>query len=204
MITNIVNEINHAPSVFYYIPNFLNKDEESTMFEYLENTNDFVENPKFNNGVSRLQKWYHEDKKYFCSSWKERYPQWMSFEMDSTVTDIIKKFQDFVGTIPQINIPRINSCLINKYPTGENFIAPHRDSEISFGTEPTIIGLSVGKTRQINFRRLDDPKKNFSFELESGSVFIMAGSSQRYYHHSIDKCECDDVRYSLTFREFIE
>jgi alkylated DNA repair dioxygenase AlkB len=203
MITNIVNEINHTPSMFYYIPNFLTKEEEKIMFEYLQNTNDFVENPKFNIGVSRLQKWYHVDKKYFCSSWKERYPQWMSFEMDSTVINIIKKVQEFANGLDNISVPQINSCLINKYPTGENFIAPHRDSEISFGVEPTIIGLSLGHTRAINFHRLDNSKKDFSFELESGSVFIMAGSSQRFYHHSIDKCECDSVRYSLTFREFI-
>lgn len=209
MISHIIEENNFIPSMFHYIPNFLNKEEETKMLEYLEKTEDFVESPKCNNGISRLQKWYQSDMKYFCSSWQERYPRWTSFKMDSTIIDTIKKFQDFTETLPNIsvpyiNVPHINSCLINKYPNGNNFIAPHRDSEISFGPEPTIIGLSLGATRRINFHRLDNSNEDFSFDLESGSVFIMAGSTQRFYHHSIDKCECDDVRYSLTFREFIE
>ena len=44
---------------------------------------------------------------------------------------------------------------------------------------------------------------NFSFELESNSMFIMGGASQLHYHHSINKEICENVRYSLTFREFI-
>jgi alkylated DNA repair dioxygenase AlkB len=40
-------------------------------------------------------------------------------------------------------------------------------------------------------------------ELESGSVFIMAGSSQKKYLHTIKKTFCENPRYSLTFREFI-
>ncbi len=198
---NSTNRIN--PSVFYYIPNFLTNDEEKLMFDYLEATNDFQSNPKYSNGFSRFQKWYQVDKKYFCPEWKERYPQWTSFPMDLTVHDIINKVQNYISNIPHISIPNINSCLINKYPTGEHFIAPHRDSAISFGEEPTIIGLTIGQTRKIDFKHNTDADKNFSFDLESGSIFIMAGSSQKFYQHAINKCDCKNVRYSLTFREFI-
>ncbi len=204
MISHVFCENNANPSIFYYIPNFLNKQEESKIFQYLEDTHDFIPNPKFNEGISRLQKWYHVDKKYFCPVWKERYDQWNSFEFDQTVSDLIDKIQKYIKTIPDIQIPLINSCLINKYPTGDNFISPHRDSPISFGSEPTIIGLSLGTTRTIQFERVDkNQTKNFSFELESGSLFIMAGSSQNCFTHSIKKSDTKDVRYSLTFREFI-
>ena len=146
------------------------------------------------------------DKKYFCPLWKERYPQWMSFEMDDTIIKLIDKIQSFISEFSEVSkistIPNINSCLINKYSTGENFIAPHRDSEVSFGLEPTIIGLSIGQTRTIDFNRLDK-KSHFSFDLESRSIFIMSGSSQRFYHHSLKKTICENVRYSLTFRELI-
>ncbi len=198
---NSTNRIN--PSVFYYIPNFLTNDEEKLMFDYLETTNDFQSNPKYTNGISRMQKWYHVEQKYFCPMWKERYPQWMSFPMDPTIHSIIGKVQAYIQTIPHVSIPNINSCLINKYPTGEHFIAPHRDSPLSFGEEPTIIGLTVGQTRKIDFKHNTDVNKNFSFDLESGSIFIMGGSSQKFYQHAINKCDCTNVRYSLTFREFI-
>jgi alkylated DNA repair dioxygenase AlkB len=129
--------------------------------------------------------------------------------MDDDITGLIDKIQKFIINNNEINnniqIPLINSCLINKYPQGENFIAPHRDSTLSFGLEPTIIGLSIGQTRHINFERIDKNKKhmNFSFKLESNSIFIMGGASQVHYYHSINKEVCENVRYSLTFREFI-
>jgi alkylated DNA repair dioxygenase AlkB len=212
MISHIIEEKTANDSIFHYLPNFITKEEEEEIYNYLEKTSDFVENPKMNTGISRLQKWYHKEQKYFCPLWKERYPHWMSFEMDNTIIKLIDKIQSFISDFAKINkmqLPNINSCLINKYPTGENFIAPHRDSELSFGLEPTIIGLSIGQTRTIDFHRLDKnldinlDKTDFSFELESGSIFIMAGSSQRFYHHSLKKTVCENVRYSLTFREFI-
>ena len=210
MISNIVSEYQDSPSMFHYIPNFITKDEEAKLMMYLENTNDFIPSIKHNFGISRLQKWYQVDNKYFCPLWKERFPHWTSFEMDDTVTNIINKMQIFINDFANTNmtkefqIPKINSCLINKYPCGENFIAPHRDSVISFGEKPTIIGLSIGNERKIDFIRNDKTKvDDFSFDLESRSVFIMGGSSQTYYQHSIPKEYCDNVRYSLTFREFI-
>lgn len=210
MINNIVEEYNDTPSIFHYIPNFITKDDETKIMTYLENTNDFIPSIKHDLGISRLQKWYQIDKKYFCPLWKERYPHWTSFEIDETIKGIIENIQTFIDdfAISNMNdnfqIPKINSCLINKYPCGENFIAPHRDSALSFGDKPTIIGLSIGNERKINFIRNDKTKLNdFSFDLESGSLFIMAGSSQKYYKHSIPKEYCNNVRYSLTFREFI-
>ena len=205
MIRQIFEESNDKPSCFYYIDKFLNDEEQAKLLNYFESKNDFIPTPKFNNGVSRMQKWYQLENKYFCPKWKMRYEHWKSFELDSTISNMINKVQDYVNNnFSDIIIPKINSCLVNKYPTGEHFIAPHRDTEISFGIYPTIIGLSVGQKRTIKFDRIDsDKEKNFSFDLESGSLFIMAGSSQKYYLHSIDKTNCDKVRYSMTFREFI-
>jgi len=203
MLSNIIPEDGYDPSIFYYIPNFLNKCEEKYIFEYLQSMNDFIPNPKHMNGNSRLQKWYQNDGKYFCPQWKTVYPHWESFDSDYHINNMIEKVQKYINTINlPINIPNINSCLINKYMTGDNFIAPHRDSELSFGIEPTIIGLSIGATRTILFER-NDKQSKFTFNLESGSLFIMAGSSQRAYKHSIEKSDCKDIRYSMTFREFI-
>ena len=203
MISHIIDEFNDVPSIFYYIPNFLKIEEQKNIIQYLENMDDFIPSYKYTNDIGRLQKWYQVDKKYFCPLWKVRYPQWTSFEMDENITKLINNIQKFTESIDNIKVPQINSCLINKYPRGENFISPHRDSPLSFGQEPTIIGLSLGETREIHFMREDDPSKNFSFELQSGSVFIMAGSSQKKYLHTIKKTFCENPRYSFTFREFI-
>jgi hypothetical protein len=199
MQTKIIHEDDNTKSIFHYIPNFLNKEEEIKLFEYLENSNDFIPTPQFTNTNSRLQNWYQIDKKYFCPMWKERYPQWESFDIDSTIDSLFNKIQLYIENM-DIKVPCINSCLINKYPNGKYFISPHRDSELSFGDNPTIINLSINATRTLLFQ---NDKDSFSFDLESGSLFIMGGASQRKYLHSIKKSECNNVRYSLTFREFI-
>ena len=65
---------------------------------------------------------------------------------------------------------------------------------------PTIIGISYGDTRIFTIK---NTKEKYSFNLESGSMFIMAGSSQRYYTHETEKSNTNKSRFSLTFREFI-
>lgn len=201
MITRTrINDMNDI-STFHYIPKFINTEEEKLLLDYMESTKDFIPTPSYTNNISRLQKWIQSDKKYFCPEWKNRFPQWESFEMDDTIQMIQNKIQKYIkDNVLDVKTPYINSCLINKYPNGQYFITPHRDSEISFGKEPTIINLSLGATRQLVF---ENNKETFNFDLESGSLFIMGGSSQKSYQHSIKKSDCDKVRYSLTFREFI-
>jgi len=202
MLTHVVLESDNSNSVFYYIPNFLDKSDTTELKQYLD-SQQFIPSHGFSKEISRTQKWIHFDGKYFCSEWKIKYPQWYSSNPDKTILDITQKIQDFVEKIYDIPIPRINSCLINKYDCGNNFIALHRDSILSFGESPTIIGLSVGAERKIDFVHNEDHNKNFSFVLESGSIFIMAESSQKFYKHEIKKESHSDVRYSLTFREHI-
>jgi len=51
-------------------------------------------------------------------------------------------------------------------------------------------------------RNKDESHKDKVFDLESGSVVIMAGSSQKYYSHQVTRDEAsNEPRYNLTFRE---
>ena len=188
-------------NIFNYFPNFYRKDEEQELLKYLDETCNFVAAPQYTNkGISRYQKWYQTDQKYFCPEWKQCFPQWTSFEIDETISLLINKMQTFIKDInPNI---KINSCLINKYPDGNHFISPHRDSSTSFGSEPTIIILSLGDTRTLMFEH-NSNKEKITFDLESGSIFVMSGASQKDYLHSLQKSDSTNVRYSLTFREFI-
>ena len=43
---------------------------------------------------------------------------------------------------------------------------------------------------------------NKSIKLESGSILIMDGATQKYFCHSIDKEDTTNNRYSLTFRQY--
>jgi len=205
---------NDMKSVFHYIPNFLSREEQSKLLSHVNKMNDFLSCSNYQNNSSRYQKWYQDENKYFCPMWKKRYKRWESFTYD----DVLKKLQNKIKIrIKHLNLnPIFNSCLINKYETGQHYINKHRDSMLSFGEYPTIVGLSLGSERNIKFNKVLFDKENiksnktdknnpfkFSFTLESGSIFIMSGSSQKYFTHEIPKSNTNEIRYSFTFRNFL-
>ena len=88
------------------------------------------------------------------------------------------------------------------YNYGNDYIKHHQDSSYSFGEFPTILNLSIGAPRYIELKENNTGKISKQL-LESGSIFIMAGASQKEFTHSIPKCDdCSSIRYSLTFREY--
>jgi alkylated DNA repair dioxygenase AlkB len=206
---------NDLSSKFFYIKNFLDKEEQNELFEYLEGMDDFRPCINFKNKANRFQKWYQEENKYFCPTWKHRFPRWESFSYDKILNGIQKKIQKKMIELGLLKI-NFNSCLINKYVNGEDYIHFHRDSIQSFGEYPVIVGLSVGSDREIKFKKIKYDEGNlksiktdrdhpirFKMKLESGSLFIMSGSSQKYFGHEIERCNTKEMRYSLTYRKFI-
>lgn len=223
MKCKIIKEQNYSDSIFIYIPNILTNNEQVYLLNWLDSQHNFKANPKYTNkGYSRFQKWFQIDKRFFCEKWSKHPAIWNSFEYNQTlltlqnhIVKIVKKLNlEKYG----VKIPNINSCLINKYRDGNDYIKPHRDTDLSFGKEPTIIGLSLGESRDIVFKRvtyngINNPLSphdkinkhlNFKYTLESGSLFIMAGSSQRFFSHEIPIMKnVKGCRYSFTFRELI-
>ena len=131
---------------------------------------------------------------------------------------IVERIKELALDKIGIPVPNINSCLVNIYNDGSERIRHHRDTDKAFGSSPTIIGVSLGATRLIEFKRVlyngsnqrlskKDKKTqymNFKLRLESGSMFIMAGSSQKFWTHGIPADDgVVDRRYSLTMREQI-
>lgn len=215
-------------SYFIYYPNYFNKLECKKVKEYLDSIKDLKYNINATNtDYSRLQKWYQKDGKYFCSKWVEKLPCWESCYYENMISKIQAKVQYDIENITElgylfkkhnITIPKINSCLINKYRDGKDHIAPHCDTYHSFGKYPTICGISIGDSRVFRVksvinnyekeRGLSKQDKthhdgNFDYLLENGSLIIMAGTSQKYFSHEIIKSNSTQSRYSLTFREFI-
>ena len=88
------------------------ESEEKLNSKQLENINKF---PLITNSGNSLNEHIspNSDRKYYYTQCAE--------------------LQKFINNFDDIINPNINSCLINKYPSGENFIAPHRDCELSFG-----------------------------------------------------------------------
>ena len=202
---NIIEEAPGEHSIILYIENIFSKDDLYLLEKWLvENT--FIEQKK----MSRKQIWYQRNQEYFCKDWVKRFPRWESNEYDKTLDYFEKKIQCFIRTIcdelnyPCVLTPTINSCLINKYSDENDFISPHQDTHLSFGMYPTIIGISVGDTRTLKLKRVNRKIDNININLQHGSVFILAGSTNKYFTHEIEKSkEKKNNRYSLTFREYI-
>ena len=217
---NIINiKEDNKLSYVGYIKDFISVPKQQEIFEWLENMNDFKSGmTTFGKEIPRLQKWYQSDNKYFAKEWKVKYNRWESHKYDDYLLDLQRNVNKYFNK--ELNYPNfnINSCLINKYRNGYDSIKPHRDNLLSFGPEPIIGILSIGCPRDILFYRVkydkNNPRKmrrdkekkmlNRKITLESGSMLIMSGTTQKYYSHEIPKTdEKKNIRYSLTFREYI-
>lgn len=219
----IVHDIDGEKSLFYYHNNFLNNEEYNLLKSWLDNKEFISGNCVSGKEIPRQQLWFQEKGEYFCKKWIVKYDRWYSNPYEEVLSKIQNKIKDFASSIKNdilddtcIQIPKINSCLINKYRNGTDSIKPHRDTSDSFGFYPTIIGLSIGSERNMLIKKINydpdnvnslkhdsDTTHNMNITLQDNSLFVMAGGSQKYFTHEIPKSDNDEIRYSLTFREYI-
>ena len=217
MKLTIIKEVDDTDSVFIYIDNFIPLSETIKLKNKLANV-DFIPNYNYSGTkIIRYQKWYQNDNKYFCDKWKSKFKRWEANNYFKELTEfqnvIIEKVKDIGIEKLGISIPEFNSCLINKY-FNDHYIRAHRDTDQAFGKEPVILGISLGSATEIVFKRVkyngvnkslskrDKQSKylDFKWKLKPNSLFIMAGSSQKYWTHQIPKSHRNEPRISLTFR----
>ena len=204
-------------SIFIYIPNILDEKNYNKTRHYLQNINDWKCGKSYNNTfIKRKQKWFQKDNQYFCKKWKIKQDRWKSHDYNEILLNLQNIVQSeilkHIKKNKNIQIPNYNSILINYYENGNNLIPPHRDSVDSFGLYPTISLVSIGEKRNLVIERtLKDQLKrdkinqklNRTFQLNDNSMFIMAGCSQRYWCHSIEKDDSKNERYSFSIREYL-
>tara|TARA_A100000164_G_C21859007_1_gene749055 strand:+ start:529 stop:1179 length:651 start_codon:yes stop_codon:yes gene_type:complete len=214
---DIVEEKDGTNSIFIYIENILDKINYNLLKDNLKKMNDWEEGLSYDNReIKRLQKWYQVDNNSFCKKWEKKYKRWESHDYNNllfNIQDIInKKVLEILPVGENIQKPLYNSILINLYRDGNDIIPPHQDNYNSFGRYPTISNLSIGESRTLILERTfkdklkrnkEEYNLNKKFLLNNNSLFIMSGSSQRYYCHSIVKDNTINKRYSLTFREYL-
>ena len=93
-----------------------------------------------------------------------------------------------------------NSCLLNLYHSGEEGMSWHSDAEAELGKDPAIASLSLGATRKFMLKHKTSREK-ISLELESGSLLLMQGETQKNWLHSLPKTKkVKEPRINLTFR----
>ncbi|KFF14097.1 2OG-Fe(II) oxygenase [Chryseobacterium soli] len=96
---------------------------------------------------------------------------------------------------------QFNGVLLNLYRDHNDSVAWHRDKESKYGKRPIIASISLGQTRNFDFRKVDHHQSKYSLPLPNGSLLIMKGDLQEHWEHRIAKSTIPmKERINLTFR----
>jgi len=99
-----------------------------------------------------------------------------------------------------LGLPKLgyNAVLCNLYRNGNDSVGLHADAEPEMG--PVIASLSLGAERLFRLKRLNGSVV-FAERLPHGSLFIMAGQTQKNFKHEVPKePDVEQPRVNLTFR----
>ena len=97
-----------------------------------------------------------------------------------------------------------NCVLLNLYRDGTDSMGYHADDEPELGPEPVIASLSLGGVRRFRMKPNDRNQEPLVVQLNSGSLLLMRGRSQRDWKHAIPKtARAVDARMNLTFRTVV-
>jgi len=139
----------------------------------------------------RLSAWYGDPDAHYAYSGLSLEPlPWLP---------IILELRAQIGTV--CDAP-FNSVLLNLYRDGADSMGWHSDDEPELGERPVIASLSLGATRRFRMRhRRRKELEPVAVELESGSLLIMEGDTQRFWKHQVPKTRrVVEPRINLTFR----
>ena len=96
---------------------------------------------------------------------------------------------------------QFNGVLLDLYRDNNDSVAWHRDKESRYGKRPVIASISLGETRNFDFRKKDHHQSKYSLPLPHGSLLIMKGDLQENWEHRIAKSKLSmKERINLTFR----
>lgn len=118
-------------------------------------------------------------------------------------TDTLSKV---LRTVENAADASFNSVLLNYYRNCHDSMGFHSDDEPELGTNPIIASLSVGEERVFTLKHKHRKEmKPVKLRLESGSLLVMKGETQKNWKHAIakQKSPCGP-RVNLTFRRILQ
>lgn len=208
-VSTILRETDEDTCVLAYIPDILPEPLVEDLMKEFQTLTFYQGLMVSGSPIHREQIWFQQEGHYFCRKWINRYPRWEAHPYTPAITRVQTYLQtNIVPELTKLDTSvhplTMNSCLLNWYRDGTQFIPPHRDNADSFGETPTIIGVSIGAERTLRVTRRKAPHQEYSIRLASNSLFMMAGATQTYFLHEIPaEPECTQERWSLTFREYL-
>jgi alkylated DNA repair dioxygenase AlkB len=114
-------------------------------------------------------------------------------------TDLLQRIRD---TVQRVTDAEFNSVLLNYYRDHRDSMGFHSDDEPELGPRPVIASLSLGELRTFVLKHKTRPSvKPVRLKLESGSLLLMKGDTQKNWKHGIEKeARPCGPRVNLTFR----
>ena len=142
--------------------------------------------------IPRLQAWYGDEGTEYTYSQLQLTPLvW---------TPPLLKLKQKVSEFCQIDF---NAMLANCYRDHQDSVSWHSDDEAELGANPVIASLSFGCQRTFHLKHKQCNEK-FKLPLQSGSLLLMSGDTQKNWSHAILKTRIEkSVRINLTFRKII-
>ncbi|SNZ02095.1 alpha-ketoglutarate-dependent dioxygenase AlkB family protein [Flagellimonas pacifica] len=99
---------------------------------------------------------------------------------------------------------KFTACLLNYYRDGKDSNGWHADNEKELGQNPIIASVSLGGERFFHLRHQKNKSLKHKILLENGSLLLMQGETQHFWHHQIPKTSKNiGERINLTFRVII-
>ncbi|KAL5259238.1 hypothetical protein ACHWQZ_G009629 [Mnemiopsis leidyi] len=97
-------------------------------------------------------------------------------------------------------VPKINSCLVNRYEGPHSYLPLHSDDEVTIDPESSIFTVSLGESCTVKFIE-QNSEETFHVACPPMSLYHMTRKSQDHFRHCIDEGSVTQgIRYSLTFR----
>jgi alkylated DNA repair dioxygenase AlkB len=183
----------------YYDRSFLSPEEATDLFDVLRTRCAWQRHrTSFNYAVPRDEAYYGDPDTTYTYSRREYKP--LTWLPDLLALKARVEEATPTPTYSKLGLPRLgyNAVLCNLYQNGNDSVGLHADAEPEMG--PVIASVSLGAERLFRLKRKNG-EVAFAERLPHGSLFIMAGNTQKNFKHEVLK-EPDVVlpRINLTFR----
>jgi alkylated DNA repair dioxygenase AlkB len=183
----------------YYDKNFLRPEEATALFNLLREKCAWERRKSsFKYAVPRDEAYYGDPGTNYTYSRREYKPLgWIPelLALKARVEDATP-----AAAYTNLGLPKLgyNAVLCNLYRKGNDSVGLHADAEPEMGA--VIASVSFGAERLFRLKRLNGSTV-FAERLAHGSLFIMAGQTQKNFKHEVPKePEIDQPRINLTFR----
>ena len=176
-----------------YEPTFLAPAEAVTLFRYLLESVPWKQESGRFGPMPRLTAWYADDGRTYSYS---------------GVTHVglpwTPPLAELKSRLEKVCDANFNSALLNRYRDGRDSMGWHADDEKELGINPVIASISLGAVRRFRLKHLKT-RETLDFDLVNGSLLVMAGACQHFWHHAIPKTqEPVGERINLTFRDIMK